>query len=73
MIYAIYIFDRHCECVYYQRWNGEKGEGTASVTSGSLGGLVGTSEMRFEEEAKLVYGVVFSIRNMMSKLIVDPT
>ncbi len=75
MIYGLYLFDRHCRCVYNQRWNNER-RGSSAGTTGqdpALGGLVGTAGMAFEEEAKLVYGVVLSIKNMMAKLLIDPT
>lgn len=84
MIYNLYIFDRHCSCIYYTRWNNrvvaaaaagsssssaENNNNNNSSSSGKqMGGLVGTVEMGFEEEAKLVYGVVFSLRNFMNKM-----
>ncbi|KAI9312082.1 Sybindin-like family-domain-containing protein [Dichotomocladium elegans] len=133
-IHNLYIFDRHCQCIYYQKWNhkvtstGTSSSGTsaggisqsaigANTTVGSnsrLGGLTTTSSSRFsasspgssavdhgqsssggpsmarsgddrllqtqpsglaagsvisiEEEAKLVYGVIYSLRNFVRKL-----
>ncbi|KAI8073457.1 Sybindin-like family-domain-containing protein [Gilbertella persicaria] len=121
-IYNLYIFDRHCQCIYYQKWshsNKPVNVSTTNTTSNSnsqlnnsssrLGGLA-TSSSRFstssatsnhsspmmrsgtnedsnthnqtmqqsgmaagsvisiEEEAKLVYGVVLSLRNFVRKL-----
>ena len=124
-IYNLYIFDRHCQCIYYQKWAHSSkpttissATGTSSNsqlgTSGSrLGGLANStsrfstssaasstaeptshvsSHMRsedniqsqtgitqqsglaagsvisIEEEAKLVYGVILSLRNFVRKL-----
>jgi len=120
-IYSLYIYDRHCECVYYQDWHRTKRpkpavEGgilpgvsqavshvastTTDVNAGSsfssprntlsstTGILVAMNEnsnqlpttpslsvsaasstgLPFDEEAKLVYGVVISLRNMIKKI-----
>lgn len=126
-IHNLYIFDRHCQCIYFQKWTHSKANTTTSSTSNNnssqlgnsssrLGGLA-TSSSRFstsssatssaadqsspnanslirsednhhlqtggitqqsglaagsvisiEEEAKLVYGVVLSLRNFVRKL-----
>lgn len=124
MIYSLYIFDRHCKCVYFQDWhrrispssnqissipgtptaNAQQQQqqqsqtgrgstplrsaitsphqsvaGTASVSSPSLVPNSPSvpvesvfsnpgSGLAIEEEAKLVYGVVYSLRNMIAKL-----
>ncbi|KXN92460.1 Transport protein particle subunit bet5 [Leucoagaricus sp. SymC.cos] len=126
-IYSLYIFDRHCTCVYYQDWHrtkrprpavegnllpavsqvvspatiGEKANVNASTFSSprntllsSTGIVIASHEasarstlpppsaamtqqqqppgvnagLPFDEEAKLVYGVVLSLRNMVKKL-----
>ncbi|KAG2364899.1 hypothetical protein BDR07DRAFT_733178 [Suillus spraguei] len=117
-IYSLYIYDRHCACVYYQDWHRTKqpkraGEGggilnavsqaisplatdsTAPTPSAfssprntlsSTSGLViavgedpvtplpnpaehaRSNTLPFDEEAKLVYGVVLSLRNMVKKI-----
>ncbi|KAJ8587464.1 snare-like protein [Rhizopogon salebrosus TDB-379] len=114
-IYSLYIYDRHCACVYYQDWHRTKqpkraGEGgilnavsqavsplapdsvapaPSSFTSprntlSSTTGLVvavgedppvqnplehaRSNTLPFDEEAKLVYGVIISLRNMVKKL-----
>jgi hypothetical protein len=109
MIYSLYIFDRHCKCVYFQDWHRRISPssnqvssipGTPTANSSVLGrgtplrsaistpmGLMSPSLMpsspnipvesvmsnpgnglAIEEEAKLVYGVVYSLRNMIAKL-----
>ncbi|CAO3615172.1 unnamed protein product [Cunninghamella blakesleeana] len=128
-IYNLYIFDRHCQCIYFQKWshqsksnlgNSVNGSSSMSQTGSSrLGltssrlshstassehnnnnnnntsqtnhsasvlqseerlssnymgtmtqqsGLAAGSVMSIEEEAKLVYGVILSLRNFVRKL-----
>jgi len=121
-IYNLYIYDRHCTCVYYQDWHRTKRpkpavEGgilpgvsqavshvastsadvnagssfnsprnTLSSTTGmvvamnensnqvpttpslSLSAASNSTGLPFDEEAKLVYGVVISLRNMIKKI-----
>ncbi|KAN0091106.1 Sybindin-like protein [Tylopilus felleus] len=116
-IYSLYIFDRHCACVYYQDWHRTKYlkpavEGgilnavsravapqpvdtsttnTSAVSSprNTLSSTTGfvvaigqdvfappqtqpdaprSNTLPFDEEAKLVYGVMSSLRNMIKKL-----
>ncbi|KAI8799924.1 Sybindin-like protein [Cladochytrium replicatum] len=92
-IYNLYIFDRHCACIFFTSWNrralpgiaidGANGGdpasaaavaaaagGTGSPGGHAQGGMVGSygGDISLEEEAKLVYGVVFSLRNLVKKL-----
>jgi len=118
-VYSIYIYDRHCQCVYYQDWHRTKRPKQAveggilpgvsravtqftSVSDGNVaapsprntlssnsGIVIAVNEesappsllqnapapspqsstgLPFDEEAKLVYGVVLSLRNMIRKL-----
>jgi hypothetical protein len=125
-IYNLYIFDRHCQCIYFQKWthnnksaststnlsssnngtlntnsqlgnssnrlgaNSRFSTSTSSSTpensspnirsgedSGNLhsqtgvtqqSGLAAGSVISIEEEAKLVYGVILSLRNFVRKL-----
>lgn len=91
MIYNMYIFDRHCQCIYYHDWHrghtgrnafDQNGDPLASHHSASgVGGGGGSTTttttmtdprqgmgMSLEEEGKLVYGVVYSLRNLVKKL-----
>ncbi|PNP53632.1 hypothetical protein THARTR1_05756 [Trichoderma harzianum] len=56
VVYSFYIFDRHTECVYVKSWMAAEGTGAAPVLSTS------------SDDAKLVFGTVFSLRNMVRKL-----
>ncbi|KAF8630643.1 hypothetical protein AX15_002794 [Amanita polypyramis BW_CC] len=124
-IFSLYIFDRHCTCVYYQDWHRTKrpkpaveggilpavsralmaapsnapADASAALSNyssprntltSSTGVVVATNDaslhapttpvgqvnghstpgstLPFDEEAKLVYGVVLSLRNMIKKL-----
>ncbi|KAJ2810777.1 TRAPP complex subunit bet5 [Coemansia furcata] len=114
VVYTIYIFDKHCECIFYTEWNrgrsplsaehsaaaasvGGRSDGskepanTAHAVDGTGTHLSGDSQrplvwpttanstanrvslesprnIAMEEEAKLVYGVAFSTRNIINKL-----
>ncbi|TPX31973.1 hypothetical protein SmJEL517_g04798 [Synchytrium microbalum] len=98
VVYNLYIFDRHCNCVFFSTWNRKPTSNTAASTSrtnllqttpepgisedssdhrpnSALAGAVGIGgasasggDISFEEESKLVYGVILSLRNMVSKL-----
>lgn len=98
---SLYIYDRHCTCVYYHAWQRTQSlrpgstvlpgtlrqEATAAaavppsqrfsqVSSGIVVAQTSSNTMEagpskglpFDEEAKLVYGVVFSLRNMVKRL-----
>lgn len=116
-IYSLYIFDRHCSCVYYQDWHRTKhprpaAEGTilnavssaiapstadahtasansprntlarstgtvadaggsedpSTVAAPTTDGGPKSNALTFDEEAKLVYGVTLTLRNMIKKL-----
>jgi len=119
-IYSLYVFDRHCACIYYQDWHRTKRPKLAveggilpavsravftppqsrgnvvsstgfnsprNALSSTAGVVVAVNEtsaqpltpiqqtssatqssLPFDEEAKLVYGVVLSLRNMIKKL-----
>ncbi|EJD36047.1 snare-like protein [Auricularia subglabra TFB-10046 SS5] len=130
MIYSLYVFDRHCACIYYQDWHRAKRPrpaaegmilaGVSRAVSVQNAGAAGTQSafssprntlssnsgivlavandggptlalsptreqppsplatqppppppmtaLPFDEESKLVYGVLLSLRNMIKKL-----
>ncbi|KAK0389457.1 hypothetical protein NLU13_3032 [Sarocladium strictum] len=53
-VYSFYIFDRHTECVYAKSW--------LPTTSGP------DKTSAASDDAKLIFGTVFSLRNMVRKL-----
>ncbi|KAJ6787502.1 hypothetical protein PWT90_02265 [Aphanocladium album] len=67
-VYSFYIFDRHTECIYSKSWL------PASVTRpNSSAGTPATAvpapvNMTSSDDAKLIFGTVFSLRNMARKL-----
>ncbi|KAI9094131.1 Sybindin-like protein, partial [Phlyctochytrium arcticum] len=87
-IYNLYIFDRHCHCISFTSWirpsaanntttsntanSSSAGPTSTSTAQAGKGVTLGVTGMSLEEEAKLVYGVVFSLRNLVNKLISKP-
>ncbi|KAI8904040.1 Sybindin-like protein [Gorgonomyces haynaldii] len=51
-IHSLYIFDRRCICIFYINFQTKQD----------------TIDKRVEEDAKLVYGTVFSLKNIINKL-----
>ncbi|EHY59376.1 Trafficking protein particle complex subunit BET5 [Exophiala dermatitidis] len=73
VVYSFYIFDRHAECIYKKNWlpstlssSGKTGRPSSQAYGNS--GITGRSTLSAENDAKLVFGVVFSLRNMVRKL-----
>ncbi|KAJ3227203.1 Trafficking protein particle complex subunit 1 [Chytriomyces hyalinus] len=65
-VHSIHIFNKKCECIYFNEWNAKP---DASKKDKLL--LEPAEEKDVDgdpETAKLVYGVVFSLRNMANKL-----
>jgi hypothetical protein len=78
-IYNLYIFDQSCKCIYYATFHkayisGQQPKTTSpqdarAATPGPTAETTGSStDLGWEEESKLVYGVVYSLRNMLGKL-----
>ncbi|WVO24140.1 uncharacterized protein IAS62_005504 [Cryptococcus decagattii] len=106
-IFSLYIFDRHCDCVYYQDWHRtspvrppppasfkpgvhrlppapqpadayrksifdeKRSSGqpsTVDIKADGLGSGKALKGLPFDEEAKLVYGVLISLRSMVKRL-----
>ncbi|KAJ3378265.1 hypothetical protein HDU84_007703, partial [Entophlyctis sp. JEL0112] len=79
-IQSLYIFNRSCECIYFRDWRrrapgpeSDHADGgavaatpadAADSTAATMPLLTGADT----ETAKLVYGVVFSLRNMVTKM-----
>ncbi|KAF2205568.1 snare-like protein [Delitschia confertaspora ATCC 74209] len=72
-IYSFYIFDRHAECIYNRRWAAPPVPKSARPMSGSSMTSNGDHPavrkgLSREDDAKLIFGLVFSLRNMVQKL-----
>ncbi|KAL9036691.1 MAG: hypothetical protein Q9214_006023 [Letrouitia sp. 1 TL-2023] len=70
VVYSFYIFDRHAECIYKKHWT-PRPASTGSKTAQSTG-LPDLGQqpkaLNAEDDAKLVFGTIFSLRNMVRKL-----
>ncbi|KAI4177822.1 MAG: hypothetical protein Q9188_000033 [Gyalolechia gomerana] len=70
VVYSFYIFDRHAECVYKKKWTprpnstGYKGQ----QPNGLPDGASQPKALSAEDDAKLIFGTIFSLRNMVRKL-----
>ncbi|KAL8952460.1 MAG: hypothetical protein Q9222_001651 [Ikaeria aurantiellina] len=70
VVYSFYIFDRHAECIYKKKWiprptsTGSKGQQANGLPDGGAH----AKALSAEDDAKLVFGTVFSLRNMIRKL-----
>ncbi|RDA95823.1 hypothetical protein CP533_5064 [Ophiocordyceps camponoti-saundersi (nom. inval.)] len=69
VVYSFYIFDRHTECIYAKSWLPPSPSTTTAATSSSLPTSTPKSKSATaSDDAKLVFGTVFSLRNMVRKL-----
>ncbi|KAL9136599.1 MAG: hypothetical protein Q9175_002191 [Cornicularia normoerica] len=69
VVYSFYIFDRHAECIYKKRWAPRLGSSPkAPQVDGVLDAQSQSKGLSVEDDAKLVFGTIFSLRNMVRKL-----
>ncbi|ODM22248.1 hypothetical protein SI65_03094 [Aspergillus cristatus] len=78
VVYSFYIFDRHAECIYKRRWlprpvsiTSKSSRPTSDLSIQNNGGapaVFGQSARTTDDDAKLIFGTVFSLRNMVRKL-----
>ncbi|KAF2490522.1 trafficking protein particle complex 1 [Lophium mytilinum] len=77
ILYSFYIFDRHTECIYSRKWNtrpisastkSTRPQSGASITSNGDVAPPTRKALSKEDDAKLIFGLVFSLRNMAQKL-----
>ncbi|KAL4883077.1 Longin-like domain-containing protein [Aspergillus karnatakaensis] len=75
-VYSFYIFDRHAECIYKRRWlprppsiagKSRPTSDTPTLANG-LAPAADQSTRTTDDDAKLIFGTVFSLRNMVRKL-----
>jgi len=77
VLYSFTIFDRHCESVYHRQWNipANQTKTPSFISPGppvqptqhDTRRIVPTTN-KHEDDAKLLFGVVYSLRNMTRKL-----
>ena len=83
VVYAFYVFDRHgmldltllhdlqrdlqraAECIYKKKWTPRP---TSSSQSQPPNGVSASKALSAEDDAKLIFGTIFSLRNMVRKL-----
>ncbi|EME43557.1 hypothetical protein DOTSEDRAFT_72807 [Dothistroma septosporum NZE10] len=67
--YAFYIFDRHTECIYTKRWTPQPPiqQKNSSAPNGDLSTATRRA-MKAEDDAKLIFGTIFSLRRMCRQL-----
>ncbi|KAJ5584044.1 uncharacterized protein N7459_003844 [Penicillium hispanicum] len=75
VVHSFYIFDRHAECIYKRRWLprpasivGKSSRSAEAAAPGSGPAGLGQTVRAGDDDAKLVFGTVFSLRNMVRKL-----
>lgn len=73
VVYSFYVFDRHADCIYKRRWLPIAATSGKSSRPGSEVKLNGNATrprmaLSAEDDAKLIFGAVFSLRNMVRKL-----
>ncbi|TAQ90412.1 hypothetical protein B7494_g1247 [Chlorociboria aeruginascens] len=84
VVYSFYIFDRHTECIYSKLWhradrpNSSSGPSNRPISGSSAASNdpapdLGPARARparlsAQDDAKLIFGTIFSLRNMVRKL-----
>ncbi|OAL50909.1 snare-like protein [Pyrenochaeta sp. DS3sAY3a] len=77
VLYSFYIFDRHTECIYSRRWTprptssskaAARPQSGSSITSNGETPVSTRKQMSQSDDEKLIFGLVFSLRNLVTKL-----
>ena len=74
VVYSFYIFDRHTECIFSKRWaprpasKSSRPQSDHSTLSNGDASGTGRKQLSVEDDAKLIFGVIFSLRNMVQKI-----
>jgi len=61
-VWSLWIYDRHCSLLYHADWSLLHNRNNVAATT-----TASSSTLSLSEQSKLVYGVVFSLRNMTRK------
>ncbi|KAJ4424170.1 Trafficking protein particle complex subunit BET5 [Gnomoniopsis sp. IMI 355080] len=71
-VYSFYIFDRHTECIYTKNWLPASQAAPPPTAPGKpaapTNGPSSKQITRASNDAKLIFGTVFSLRNIVRKL-----
>ncbi|KAH8673808.1 Longin-like domain-containing protein [Xylariales sp. PMI_506] len=71
-VFSFYIFDRHTECIYTKLWlpppPASPDGSSQQLTAAGRRGAAGMAAAGSKDDAKLIFGTVFSLRNMVRKL-----
>ncbi|OAA72287.1 transport protein particle complex of the golgi, subunit bet5-like protein [Cordyceps fumosorosea ARSEF 2679] len=68
-VYSFYIFDRHTECIYSKSWLPPSvSRPTSSTGAAPAPPPTAATHASSDDNAKLIFGTVFSLRNMARKL-----
>ncbi|KAH3687109.1 hypothetical protein WICPIJ_001911 [Wickerhamomyces pijperi] len=72
-IYSFWVFDRHCNCIYNREWtqvvnpsSSTSASASSNTPTASLTGSINSKDN--EDTAKLLFGTIFSLRNISNKL-----
>ncbi|KAL9015226.1 MAG: hypothetical protein Q9173_000162 [Seirophora scorigena] len=70
VVYSFYIFDRHAECIYKKKWTPRPSSTGSKANQRDVlpEGNPQPKTLSAEDDAKLIFGTVFSLRNMVRKL-----
>ncbi|MCJ1337473.1 TRAPP subunit bet5 [Bachmanniomyces sp. S44760] len=63
VVYSFYIFDRHADCIYKKKWTPKVAQSNGLPNEVPQG-----KALSAEDDAKLIFGTVFSLRNLVRKL-----
>ncbi|KAJ4311227.1 Trafficking protein particle complex subunit BET5 [Fusarium piperis] len=65
VVYSFHIFDRHTECIYSKSWPPPS---TGPTDPDAPAANTAAAPTTSSDDAKLLFGTVFSLRNMVRKL-----
>lgn len=73
VVYAFYVFDRHAECIYTKRWRDTmpgSAKSARPLSQSTIAKVASTTKagLAADDDAKLIFGTVYSLRNMVKKL-----
>lgn len=77
-VYSFYIFDRHTQCIYSRKWAQrplssaskavQRQSGASALSNGPDVPGVNRKALSSEDDAKLIFGTIFSLKRMVKSL-----